>query len=362
MNYLVPFLKQIIVWTKLLPELDVSERLDLAEKGKAPWLEPANLITLINGWLIAEWAIQMNYRLLRQLPAKSNAGRKPVYSDSTILVTVIIMRVWRKGYESFTSWLARNPALAQSLGYTQRNDQGQLLTISSSQLSRRTRELGYLPFILFFVALVWQLMRLGAIKGNDLVLDSSMLKAWYHEDCQAKKGFSPSKGYVFGYKIHTLVCRHLVLPVFFWVTPAQEADNVWAIPLLVASRLLYGFEVVVVRADAIYYTKEILLYIIKVLGAVPLIDYNVRRQNKQLTTLGFISQWDKLLGPRNDIERHFAWVKRYFGLKYFQVEGWQNVMVYATCTYIAVLAVAIAAYRCQRHDLARSRTNILAWT
>lgn len=71
--------------------------------------------------------------------------------------------------------------------------------------------------------------------------------------------------------------------------------------------------------------------------------------------------WEGLLGPRSDIERHFAWAKRYFGLKYFQVQGWLNVMTYACCTYIAMLAVVVVAYRCQRPELARSRTNVLAW-
>jgi len=33
----------------------------------------------------------------------------------------------------------------------------------------------------------------------------------------------------------------------------------------------------------------------------------------------FLSQWKRLvIYPRTDIERHFAWMKRYFGLKYFQ--------------------------------------------
>jgi hypothetical protein len=36
------------------------------------------------------------------------------------------------------------------------------------------------------------------------------------------------------------------------------------------------------------------------------------------------------------------------------------VMTYACCTYIAILAVAVVAYRCQRPELARSRTQVLA--
>lgn len=362
MNHLIPFVKKIMVLPDWLPDLDVRERPDLGGTAKGLWIEPGTLLTLINGWHVAQWAIGLSYRLQPTLQATAGPGRKPTYSDATVLLSVIVMRVWRKGYESFTGWLGRNPALAKSLGYTTSDTDGQVQTISSSQLSRRARQLGCWPFIFFFMALVWQLMRLGAITGRDLIVDASLLKAWYHTDREAGWSYpTPWRGSIFGYKIHTVVCRHLVLPLFFWVTPANAADCVWAVPLLAVVVVLYGFEVMIVRADAAYFTQKILNFIQLILRATPVVDYNVRRKNKQLVTLEFIVAWEGLMGPRSDIERHFAWAKRYFGLKYFQVEGWLNVMTYACCTYIAMLAVAVVAYRCQRPELARSRTNVLAW-
>ena len=362
MNHLVPFLKNMVPLQHLLPDLDISARPDLPGTAKGLWIEPETLVTLINGWLIAQWAIEMTYWLRPALKPTKGPGRKPTYSDPTILLTVIVMRTWRKGYESFTGWLSRHTSLAQRLGYTAYDRQGQLKIISSSQLSRRTRQLGFWPFLFFFIALVWQLIRLGAITGHDLIVDASLLKAWYHADPTAHWSYpSRWRGSIFGYKIHTIVCRHLVLPVFFWITPANAADCRWAVPLLAAVIVLYGFDIWIVRADAAYFTKKILGFIHFILRANPFVDYNVRRQNKQVVTIEFILEWEGLMGPRSDIERHFAWAKRYFGLKYFQVEGWLNVMTYACCTYIAILAVAVVAYRCQRPELARSRTNILAW-
>jgi hypothetical protein len=362
MKQLVPFLKNISPLRSLLPDLDVSDRPDLQGTAPGLWIEPGMLVTLINGWLIANWAIQLSYRLHPTLKARNGPGRKQTYTDDTVLLTVIVMRVWRKGYESFTGWLGRNPALAESLGYTEYDRQGRLRTISSSHLSRRVRRLGFWPFLFFFIALVWQLVRLGAITGRDLIVDASLLKAWYHADREAQWSYrTPWRGSVFGYKVHTVVCRKLVLPLFFWVTPANAADCVWAIPLLAAVIVLYGFDIWIVRADAAYFTKKILSFIAHILQAHPVVDYNVRRKNKQVVTLEFILEWEGLMGPRSDIERHFAWTKRYFGLKYFQVEGWLNVMTYTCCTYIAILAVAVVAYRCQRPELARSRTNVLAW-
>ena len=362
MTQLIPFLKSLSPLPNLLTELDVSEHPEWSGTVKGLWIEPGRLVSLINGWQIAHWAIGLSHRLRPVLPPLNGAGAKPTYTDETVLLTVIVMRVWRKGYESFSSWLARHPELAQSLGFTQYDAQGRLKTISSSQLSRRARHLGFWPFLLFFIALVWQLIRLGAISGRDLIVDASLLKAWYHHDREAHWSYpSRWRGSVFGYKIHTLVCRQEVLPVFFWATPANAADCVWAVPLLAATLVLYGFNICIVRADAAYFTQKILGFIQQVLEAIPFVDYNVRRQNKQVVTVDFIIAWEGLMGPRSDIERHFAWAKRYFGLKYFQVEGWLNIMTYACCTYIAILAVAVVAYRCQRPELARSRTFVLAW-
>jgi hypothetical protein len=193
-------------------------------------------------------------------------------------------------------------------------------------------------------------------------MDASVLKAWYHHDRDAGWSYPTRwRGSIFGYKIHTLVCRQMVLPVFFWITPANAADCLWAVPLLAAALGLYGFEIQIVRADAAYFTKKIMGFISHILRANPFVDYNVRRNNRQVVTLEFILEWEGLMSPRSDIERHFAWTKRYFWLKYFQIEGWLNVMTYACCTYIAILAVAIVAHRCQRPELARSPTNVLAW-
>ena len=154
-----------------------------------------------------------------------------------------------------------------------------------------------------------------------MIVDASLLQAWYHTDREAHWSYPTRwRGAVFGYKIHTVVCRYLVLPIFFWVTPANAADCRWAIPLLACVILLYGFEIKVVRADAAYFSRQILRFIELILRASPVVDYNVRRKNKQLVTLEFITAWEGLLEPRSDIERHFACAKRYFGLKYFRLK------------------------------------------
>jgi hypothetical protein len=60
-------------------------------------------------------------------------------------------------------------------------------------------------------------------------------------------------------------------------------------------------------------------------------------------------------------ERQFAWMKRYFGLKYFQGFTLLRVTQFVLLTYSAALAIALAAHRCQRPDFYRRRSMVLAY-
>jgi hypothetical protein len=72
-------------------------------------------------------------------------------------------------------------------------------------------------------------------------------------------------------------------------------------------------------------------------------------------------QWWRLVSrPRTDIERHFAWIKRYFGMKYLLCFTFQRVRQFVLRTYIAALAFALAAQRCDRPELVRNRSMVLA--
>jgi hypothetical protein len=41
--------------------------------------------------------------------------------------------------------------------------------------------------LFFFVALVGQLLRLAALTGRPVILDASLLQAWYHRDSDADR-------------------------------------------------------------------------------------------------------------------------------------------------------------------------------
>ncbi|MDH4137701.1 MAG: transposase [Anaerolineae bacterium] len=331
---------------------------------KGLWIDPVTLIQELNGWVLAEWAIGTAQRLqFWALPKPRGPGAPLVYHDASVLLTSLVAAAWRLSFERIIDWLARYDGLAEILGYDQFDTQGRRRTISLAQYSRRLKELGLLPYLLIFIALVAALLKMGVIKGWDLIIDSSLLAAWSRDDPDAAWSWpSAHKGRVFGYKVHTILCRWSYLPLFFVVTPAQRHDGPLAIPMFAAVLLLYRLRIHIVRADAAYFNYAFLGFVHRVLRASVNVDYNLRRQGKRfLAELFFIRQWHDLMSPRANIERHFAWMKRYFGLKYFRVQGYLAVTQFVFRVYIAALIVAFIAARHQRPELATSRLKVLAF-
>jgi len=324
--------------------------LPLLGSGKGLWVDPVALIQVLNGWALAEWAIRTVQGVqFWALPKPRGPGAPPVYRDESVLLTLLVA-AWRLSYESITDWLARYDALAEMLRYDNFNPSGQQHTISLAQYSRRLRALGLLPYFLLFVALVMALLKMGLLKGWDLIIDSSFLAAWYHDDPDAAWSWPAKwKGRVFGYKVHTILCRWSYLPLLFVATPANCNDGPLAIPMFAAVCLLCRLRIRAMWADAAYFNYAFLGFIRHILHASVNVDYNLRRQ------------WRDFMSPRANIERHFAWLKRYFGLKYFRVQGYLAVIQFVFRVYIAALIVAFIAARYQRPELATSRLKVLAF-
>jgi len=236
---------------------------------KGLWVDPVAFLDVLNGWELAEWAIRTAQHLqFWALPRPLGPGAPQVYRDESVLLTSLVAAAWRLSYERITDWLARYDALAEALKYDQFNESGQRRTISLAQYSRRLRTLGSLPYFLIFVALVTALLKMGLIKGWDLIIDSSLLAAWYHDDPGAAWSWpSAWKGRVFGYKVHTILCRWSYLPLLFVVTPANRHDGPLAIPMFAAVVLLYHLRIHVVRADAAYFNYAFLGFVRNVLHA-----------------------------------------------------------------------------------------------
>jgi hypothetical protein len=345
---------------KQVPPLDLTP-LPGKETGKLR-LSPEQLLVAIQARSLAEWALAQAKRLRPPLLRQGPGGRPQQYSDASILLMALVQAVWRKSYEQIVDYVATHEGLALALGFTQHTPAGELRTIGKGRYWERRAALGLLPFLFFFLGLVGHLIRLGVITGQALIVDSTLLAAWYHEDPGATWQKYARKTAVFGYKVHAVVCAKNTLPIFVLVTPAHVHDSVVGWFIVLAAAVLYGFRTLVVYADAAYFDRRMFRVVHDILGAHPAVDYNVRRKGKrQLATPFFLGQWRRLvITPRSAIERHFAWMKRYCGLKYFQCYSLGRVTQFVLLTYSAALAVALAAQRYQRPELVRSRAMVLA--
>ncbi len=340
-------------WSQL-PTVDFAQL--PAKLSKRLWVTPGELVQTTQALVLGEWAVSVRVGASATLPMPVRRGPKTVYRDSSILVMALIQVAWQMSYEEVVDYLRTHPATAQAIGFSAER------VIGVSQYWMRRRALGLLPFWLLFVALAWQLIRLGIVMGRDVILDATTQRVWFHADPEAAWSFpKPGKGSTWGYKVHTLLCRHSQLPILFLVTPANRQESQFAIPLLTLAVALYGLSYTLVRADAGYFTKAILNFIHTVLCASSMIDYNLRRQGKRfLATRFFSSQWRFHLRPRATIERHFAWAKRYFGLENARWGGLVAAYQHTALVYSTMLAVALIAHRYQPPELANSRTRVLA--
>lgn len=351
-------MESIIKWVhsillRTLPAFDLSPLPDKS-LGKLR-LTPEVLLRVIHAQALAEWSLRMAAWFSPCRIKNTRAGRPVTYQDSSILLMAVVQTVWRKSYDQIIDFVANSPGLAQQLGFCER-------TISKGQYWERRQDLGGMPFMFFFLGLATQLVRLGAIIGRELMVDSTLMKAWYQDDPGASWQKYAGKKAVFGYKVHAVVCHQADLPVFVLVTSAHVHDSQVGWLLILLSAILYGFRVWIVYADAAYFDGRMFKVVHDILHAHPAIHYNLRRSGKRkLATFFFLEQWQRLvIAPRTAIERHFAWMKRYFGLKYFQCFTLPRVTQFVLLTYIAALAVALAAQRYQRPDLLRRRSMVLA--
>lgn len=345
----------------VVPPLPVVEVRQLPAKlSKRLWVGPCEFVQTTQALALAEWAVSVRLWGQPKLPDKSRRGPKEVYRDNSVMVMALLQVAWQMSYEEVVDYLRAHSETAAVVGLPEGR------VICASQYWERRRAIGILPFWLLFVALVWQLVRMGVIVGKDVILDATTQRVWFHSDEQAGWSFpKPGKGSVWGYKVHTLLCRWSALPIMFLITPANRQESLLAIPLLVLARpegtRCYGFTFTIVRADAGYFTYPILNFIRTVLRASFMVDYNLRRRGKRfLATLFFVNQWRFHLRPRSTIERHFAWAKRYFGLESARWAGLVAAYQHTALVYATMLAVALIAHRYQRPELAGSRTKVLA--
>src|SRR5260221_497775 len=202
---------------------------------------------------------------------------------------------------------------------------------------------------MLFVVLVQLALQLHLIGGRDLIVDSAPILAWRRRDPDAALGHAPhhhARPLLWGYRVHSLLCRGSGLPLLAFVAPANGHDAPFAQPLLATAVRLYRLRPRLVRLDPGYWGLRLIAWIHTILGAVAVIPWNPKRQQRRD---GLPPTWTaEGLGKRTSIERFFGRVLVFFRLQRPPVVGWSAVETRVPLTYAAVLGIALAARQAGR--------------
>jgi len=208
-----------------------------------------------------------------------------------------------------------------------------------------------------FYYLVGRIKELKSV-GELIAVDSTSLKGYAHfwknrvcSDPDAKWGYSPTTKWVFGYKVHMAVDAESELPLAFTVTPANIYDSKEYSKIL-EILTQKGIQPKIVLADAGYDSKENYRLALKH-GAIPIIAIN-RRNLKKKNTRDFerdlpvqrnTELWKTLYRKRSSAERVISRLKEELALKDLKVRGLDNVRIHVAFSLIAMVTVALVAFK-----------------
>ena len=238
-------------------------------------------------------------------------------------------------------------------------------TPSHGLFTQFRHRLGEEAYIRVFNLLTRMLFESGTIIGKVVAVDSTHLKAYSGRAMDNRTGRSDQdarvgrgrRGFVLGYRVHTVCCADSELPIAFTVAPCNENDKVYFEPLLEKVRSL-GVRFKSVLADSQYSSVNV-RNAAEWLGAEPVIP--VRRDSRVLDALrvgrDFVAKGAKrivrLFRKRWSIERLFGRAKEWLLLDGLRVRGLTQVSIHVSLSLISMLAVAVSAVRLGSPGLVR---------
>lgn len=191
--------------------------------------------------------------------------------------------------------------------------------------------------------------------AESVAIDSSDLKAWSnggkrrkgkHSDDDAgwcvKTATNGQKKYVFGYKIHALVCARYEIPLAIDISPGNVHDSRKATPLLQQARYTNGhFNPRFVIADKGYSSHKIRQAIRRQYHAIPIIDINAAHK-RELARERINDEWRKTYRDRQAVERFFGRMKAHRRLNDIRYRGTAKVRIHVLLAVIVQSARALA--------------------
>lgn len=281
---------------------------------------------------------KINLSKLRHLFHKKDTGRPPF--DRVALISGLFL-MWLfpsiLSYEDLEWFLCKNKFWARKCGFDTKKK-----TPDGSTFCKFLNSLDNKTLDIIHAVLVRELIRIGIIKGNTWSMDSTIIEA-FPNDKDARWGYKDKETLIFGYKVHMIVCAESQLPLMTLVTPANESDFTWAIPLMSRTLTTFGNIPKYVIADKGYDSREIREYIQGISGSTK--DIIPQREFTDLQP-AYGANWKRIYKKRTTAERVWNIFKNILNLGDIRVSGLHRVTKLVKFVCICVLIVALAAYYC----------------
>ena len=287
------------------------------------------------------------------------AGRKP-YPPVSMLKAQLLKHLLRVPSDRrLALLLKRERKMAKACCFRRKTPSHGLFTQFRHRLGRE----GYEKV---FSTLLKQLLKIGAVKGEVVALDSTAIKAYSQRsldnksgksDCEARVGRG-RRGFTLGYKVHTACCATSELPLAFTVEPCNMNEKRFIKPLLEKLKE-QGVFAKTVLADAQYDSSKV-RETVREYGAEPVIPYRKSSKIKHALKVGrdFVVHGAKrlvnLFRKRVSVERVFGRAKEWLLLDHLRVRGLEQAFIHACLSFSAMLTVALTAVRQRRPHLIRS--------
>ena len=296
---------------------------------------------------------------LMSLYNEDGPGRKP-YDPVSMLKAQLLKHLLRVPSDRrLALLLKRSRRVARACGFRGKTPSHGLFTHFRHRLGRD----GYEEV---FSTLLKQLLRGEAVKGEVVALDSTAIKAYSQRSLDNKSGKSDGearvgrgrRGFLLGYKVHTVCCTSSELPLAFTVQPCNVNEKLCFKPLLEKLKV-QGLDFKAVVADAQYDSAKV-RKTIKEHGAEPVIPYRkgsrIRRAlrvERDFVVRG-VKRLVNLFRKRVCIERVFSRAKEWLLLDHLRVRGLEQAFIHACLSFSAMLTIALTAVKQLQPRLIRS--------
>jgi len=279
-----------------------------------------------------------------------------VYSPKTMVKIFVVMVSFKiNSFRSLSRFLTTNKELRKACGLKES-------VPNYRTLSRRLKTLES-PICQLVKQIVRVLYQQGVISLSIVATDSTLLEAkgrrrhkdkpgTYATDPDAAWGWSESRGWVFGYKLHlttTVLWRGEIIPLSWKVTPANIHDTIPFLPLIarVCQRAQFsGGRVRISLADKGYdYNDNYLWHQKKKIWLItPVRRFKERKEHflkERAKHLVDSEQGKRLYWRRGDTERANGQLKALYLLDPLPVIGLKHVQNYCSVACFAFLVGAL---------------------